>query len=74
MPYLSSKVRMMSSGSDAPPDTETRSADRSRPVMSMRASACSMVGTPGSTVHRSASMASSTAAGWNRGRTDMQAP
>jgi len=32
MRYLSSKVRMMSSGSDAPPDTATRSADRSRPA------------------------------------------
>ena len=28
MRYLSSKVRMMSSGSDAPPDTATRSAEQ----------------------------------------------
>ena len=74
MPYLSSKVRMTSSGSDAPPDTATRSADRSRPVMSCCARACSMVGTPPITVHRSASMASSTAAGWKRGRIDRQPP
>jgi hypothetical protein len=32
----------MSSGSDAPPDTATRSADRSRPAMSSCARACSM--------------------------------
>jgi len=31
---LSSKVRLMSSGSDAPPDTATRNADWSRPAMS----------------------------------------
>ena len=74
MRYLSSKVRMMSSGSDAPPDTATRSADRSRPAMSSCARACSMVGTPPMTVHRSASIASSAAAGWKRGRMDRQPP
>ena len=74
MPYLSSNVRMMSSGSDAPPDTATRSVDRSRPVMSSWARACSIVGTPPITVHRSASITSSTAAGWKRGTTDRQPP
>ena len=74
MPYLSSKVRITSAGSDAPPDTATRSADRSRPPMSSRASACSMVGTPPITVTRSASMASSTAPGTKRGRIDRQPP
>src|ERR1700733_9360409 len=58
---------MMSAGSDAPLDMATRSADRSRPAMSCWARACSMVGTPPITVHRSRSSTSSTSAGWNRG-------
>ena len=74
MPNFSSNVRMTSSASDAPPDTATRSADRSRPAMSSWARACSMVGTPPITVHRSASSASSTAPGWNRGTMDRQPP
>ena len=74
MPYLPSNVRMMSSGSDAPPDTATRSADRSRPAMSCWASACSMVGTPPITVHRSRSIMSRTSPGWNRGTIDRQPP
>src|ERR1035441_590735 len=74
MPYLPSKVRMMSSGSDAPPDTATRSADRSRPVMSCLARACSMVGTPPTTVQRSFSSASRMAAGTKRGTIDRQPP
>ena len=74
MPNFSSNVRMMSSASDAPPDTATRSADRSRPAVSIWARACSMVGTPPITVHRSASSTSSTAPGWNRGTMDRQPP
>src|ERR1035437_2518353 len=74
MPYLPSKVRMMSSGSDAPPDTATRSADRSRPVMSCLARACSMVRTPPTTVQRSFPSASRMAAGTKRGTIDRQPP
>ncbi len=74
MPYLDSKLRMMSSGSDAPPDTATRSAERSRPPMSSCARACSMVGTPAITVHRSVARTSRTAAGTKRGTIDRQPP
>src|SRR5690242_10705209 len=55
----------MSSGSDAPPDTATRNADWSRPSMSCWAGVQHGRHTP-ITVHRSASIASSTAAGWKR--------
>ena len=74
MPYLSSKVRMMSSGSDAPPDTATRSADRSRPVMSCWASACSIVGTPADDGAPVALEGVKDGRGANRGTTDRQAP
>src|SRR5260370_42200923 len=74
MPDLPSNVRRTSSGSDAPPETATRSADTSRPEMSGCARACSMVGTPPTTVHRSRSIASSATEGWNRGRIDRQLP
>ena len=74
MPYLSSNLRITSPGRDAPPETHTRRAERSRPETSASASACSIVGTPPTTVTRSTSRVSSTTFGSNLGRIASEPP
>jgi hypothetical protein len=71
---FSSKPRMTSPGIAAPPETPTRSDDRSRPDVSMASSPKYIVGTPLKIVQRCRSMASTTGSSSNRGMSTIVPP
>ena len=65
---------MTSPGMAAPPDTPTRSEDRSRPVVSMLSRPKYMVGTPLKIVARCRSIASTTGSSSKRGMSTIVPP